>query len=680
VLAATLAVASTVASSNAAKSIQAGLAQTNARVFDQLTSERTTLLRLAQQHADNPEFRSAISSARASKDTTGAAATLFDMATVTDSTIGANRTQIVDAEGTLLARSDRPGEHGASLVNSALVTSALEGNQAQGFAVVDSTLAQAVAVPITGAGSSQIGVMLAFKKIDDSLAAKIGKQTGSELVFYHVPQNGGPEISVSSPKLGDKQALAAAINGSFTEEPKETAPRDTAGPSSMMRALWDEHEILIGGTHYVGERVAALSASGNEVGGFIALRDRDHELASYYKLRNALLFAGAGGLLLAFFLSLVLSRQIVRPVQALVGATQAAADGDYNATIPVTSSDEIGTLAGAFQHLLADLRDKQALVEFLQSPGSGKTVAFRGGNLADMPTMQMAAMGGAVLEPGKTLALRYDIQNVLGVGGMGMVYKASDRELGELVAIKTLKPDMMQQDPSALERFKSEIRLARKIAHRNVVRTYDLGENSGVYFITMEFVDGKSLKELIQSRGRLPVAIVLPIAKQLCRALEVAHEEGVIHRDIKPANMVVQPDGVLKVMDFGIARLAQRTEGQTQAGMVVGTPEYMAPEQLLGEDIDARADLYSAGVVLYECLTGKMPHTAQTPITLITKVLEETPTPPRELQPDIPAALSDLVMRVLSKDREARPKNALELHDALDRLETTTRVMRKASV
>jgi eukaryotic-like serine/threonine-protein kinase len=133
------------------------------------------------------------------------------------------------------------------------------------------------------------------------------------------------------------------------------------------------------------------------------------------------------------------------------------------------------------------------------------------------------------------------------------------------------------------------------------------------------------------------------------------------------------------VMDFGIARLVHRTEGQTQAGMVVGTPEYMAPEQLLGDNIDARADLYSAGVVLYECLTGKMPHTAQTPITLITKVLEETPTPPRELQPDIPAALSDLVMRVLSKDREARPKNALELHDALDRLEMATRVMRRTA-
>jgi serine/threonine protein kinase len=186
----------------------------------------------------------------------------------------------------------------------------------------------------------------------------------------------------------------------------------------------------------------------------------------------------------------------------------------------------------------------------------------------------------------------------------------------------------------------------------------------------MEFVEGKSLKDLILSRGRLPVSVTLPIAKQLCRALEVAHEEGVIHRDIKPQNMVVQPDGVLKVMDFGIARLAERkpNAGHTQAGMVVGTPEYMAPEQLFGEEIDARADLYSAGAVIYECLTGRLPHEADTPMTLIAKVIEEQVRSPRDLQPDVPAALSDIVLRTLSKDRENRPKSASELHDWLDAL------------
>jgi eukaryotic-like serine/threonine-protein kinase len=448
----------------------------------------------------------------------------------------------------------------------------------------------------------------------------------------------------------------------------DSSSRGEMDAHHMMMTSTERREIVLGGRRYVGQHVELLSAGGREVGGFIALRDRDKELAGFYRLRNALVATGIAGILIAFLLSLIIARQIVRPVRLLAAATQRAADGDYAAEIPVESRDEIGSLAAAFRRLLADLRDKQSLVDFLQSPSSGRTVALRDQSVT--PTMAMEAMGsmGAVLEPGQMLAVRYEIKSVLGVGGMGMVYKATDRELGETVAVKTLKPDMVRHDPSALDRFKSEIKLARRIAHRNVVRTYDLGENGGVYFITMEFVEGKSLKELILSRGRLPVSVALPIAKQLCRALEVAHEEGVIHRDIKPQNMVVQPDGVLKVMDFGIARLAQRmpNAGHTQAGMVVGTPEYMAPEQLFGEEIDVRADLYAAGAVIYECLTGRLPHEADTPMTLVAKVLEETPRAPRELQPDIPTALSDVILRTLSRERDKRPASASELHDWLD--------------
>jgi len=161
------------------------------------------------------------------------------------------------------------------------------------------------------------------------------------------------------------------------------------------------------------------------------------------------------------------------------------------------------------------------------------------------------------------------------------------------------------------------------------------------------------------------VPATLTVAKQLCRALEVAHEQGVIHRDIKPQNMVVEPDGVLKVMDFGIARLAKRQSGVTQAGMVVGTPEYMAPEQLMGDEIDARADIYSAGCVIYECLVGKPPLTADNQYTLIAKLLEETATSPRELNAEVPQALSDLVMRTLEKKAADRPQTATELHDLL---------------
>ncbi len=654
VLAVTLAAASIVASNNADRAIQSGLDQTNARINDMLLQQRTGMLSTARLFAEQVGFRSGVDAGKASGDT----ASLYDQSVVADSALHASWTQIIDDQGTVLARSDNPAVAHVSVAQSPLIAGALQGQETQGFAVSDSMIAQAVAVPITGAGSSLTGVLMALDKINDSVAAAIGKETGSELIFYVIPQHGAPILALAPRKLGSMAQLEPAIERSMMAPNGDSMRVDQA----MMMAMGDRKEITLNGTRYVGQRVAALSAGGNEVGGFVALRDKDEELAGYYKLRNTLLATGAAGLLLAFLLSLAISRQIVRPVSALAAAARRASQGDYAADIPAASGDEIGVLAAAFNRLLADLREKQALVEFLQSPTGGRTLPLQ----AITPTMQQAMGGAAVLEPGQTLASRYEIKSVLGVGGMGMVYKASDRELGEVIAIKTLKPDVVRQDASALDRFKTEIKLARKIAHRNVVRTYDLGETGGVYFITMEFVDGKPLKELIVSRERLPVSVVLSIGKQLCRALEVAHDEGIIHRDVKPQNMVVQPDGVLKVMDFGIARLAQRTSGYTQAGMVVGTPEYMAPEQLLGDDIDARADLYAAGAVLYECLTGRLPHVADTPITLITRVLEDTPRPPREIQPDIPAALSDLVLGALSRDRDRRPRTAEEFGASLE--------------
>jgi serine/threonine protein kinase len=269
------------------------------------------------------------------------------------------------------------------------------------------------------------------------------------------------------------------------------------------------------------------------------------------------------------------------------------------------------------------------------------------------------------LMAGRVLARRYAIAEQLGMGGSGVVYRAFDRELGEVVAVKAVRPDVLAVDTTALDRLKSEIRLARRISHRNVVRTHDLGEADGLYFITMEYVTGTSLRELIDRGAPLPVAAVIAIAKQLCRALDVAHEQGVIHRDIKPQNMMVQPDGTLKVMDFGVARLAQRASQLTSAGMVVGTPAYMAPEQLLDNAVDARVDLYAAGVVIYECLTGIRPVEAPSPAALLGRLLTSTPRPAHEVNPDVPPQLSAVVMRALARDADHRPATAEAMYQML---------------
>jgi len=251
---------------------------------------------------------------------------------------------------------------------------------------------------------------------------------------------------------------------------------------------------------------------------------------------------------------------------------------------------------------------------------------------------------------------------------MGVVYRALDRELQEPVAIKALRPEALAGDGVALERFKQEIRLARKITHRNVVRTYDLGEVNGVYYLTMEYVEGTSLKQLIDSRGKLPVPVTLTIGKQLCRALEVAHEQGVIHRDIKPQNLLLDATGTLKVMDFGVARLAAGSSGLTEVGMLIGTPSYMAPEQLLGDNFDQRIDLYAVGVVLFECLTGRLPFEAPSTVALIAKLIRETAPAPASLNPEIPPGLDALITRLLCKEPDQRVPTARELTRLLSEL------------
>jgi serine/threonine protein kinase len=248
---------------------------------------------------------------------------------------------------------------------------------------------------------------------------------------------------------------------------------------------------------------------------------------------------------------------------------------------------------------------------------------------------------------------------------MGMVYLAHDLELGVRVAIKTLLPELLTSDITAIERFRNEIRLARRIAHRNIVRTHDFGKAGDVFFVTMEYVEGTTLRTVLDRRGHLGAPAMLAIAKQLAEALRSAHEEGIIHRDIKPQNVLLDSEGTLKVMDFGVARLAQRSNTLTQVGMVVGTPTYMSPEQLLDEDVDARSDLYSVGVLLYECVTGKPPFEGKSPISLIAKILNAEAQAPDKLNADVPPAVSAMVMQLLAKDPEKRVQSASALVEIL---------------
>src|SRR5438046_3650415 len=260
---------------------------------------------------------------------------------------------------------------------------------------------------------------------------------------------------------------------------------------------------------------------------------------------------------------------------------------------------------------------------------------------------------------------RYRSIRKLGAGGMANVYLAENQELGRRVAIKILD-DRHAADDSFIERFRREAKNAAGLSHPNIVSIYDRGEAEGTYYIAMEYLSGRSLKELIVSRGPTPIRIAIDYTRQMLAALGFAHRHGIVHRDIKPHNVVVDSDGRLKVTDFGIARSG--ASQMTEVGSIIGTAQYLSPEQARGSQVDQPSDVYSVGVVLSELATGQVPFTGDTPLEIAMKHLSEVPKPPSELRPEVPHDLDLVVLRALAKDPADRYESAEEMSADLERV------------
>src|SRR4029077_16490398 len=254
---------------------------------------------------------------------------------------------------------------------------------------------------------------------------------------------------------------------------------------------------------------------------------------------------------------------------------------------------------------------------------------------------------------------RYKLVRKLGTGGMANVYLAEDQELGRRVAIKMLD-DRHAQDEQFVERFRREAKNAAGLSHPNVVSIYDRGQAEGTYYIAMEYLEGRTLKELLVARGPTPIPVAIDYARQILAALGFAHQHGVVHRDIKPHNVAVAPDGRIKVMDFGIARAG--TSQMTETGSIIGTAQYLSPEQAKGAPVGPASDIYSVGIVLYEMLTGSAPFTGDTPLEIAMKHLSTTPEPPSEQRPEVPHELDSIVLRALAK----RPEDRYQTAEAMD--------------
>lgn len=310
----------------------------------------------------------------------------------------------------------------------------------------------------------------------------------------------------------------------------------------------------------------------------------------------------------------------------------------------------------------AEQPPKQA--EAVETFAPNKTSGTPGDWTAPVTGSKIPLTSQGEFEPGTVLGRRYEILALLGQGGMGAVYKARDMELDRLVALKIIRPELTT-NPEILRRFKQELILARQVTHRNVVRIFDLGQADGVKFITMEYLDGKDLRAVLKEKGKLSPEEAARIIVQICRALEVAHGEGVVHRDLKPQNIMLDANGRAYVMDFGIARSAY-LPGMTQMGALIGTPEYMSPEQAKGETLDERSDLFSLGVIFYELITGQSPFYSDTPLASLWKRMQEKAKPLCEVDPAIPKPLSDIVAKAMEIEPTDRFASAGEMAQELE--------------
>jgi serine/threonine-protein kinase len=550
-----------------------------------------------------------------------------------------------DPAGVVVARTDRPADQGRDLAQDPLVRKPLEGEEAATIWSHEDRLFHAVSVPML-VGPDLKGVLIAGYGIGEQLASDLRKLTHSEIAFVAHPGAQAPRLVVST--LG----------------PREGSLRDEQGPPFA---------LALGGDRHVGVRVPLTAATGEAVGSLVALRSMSAETAAFRSFRTSLIGVSLVVMVAGLLVAWLSARGITGPVRRLVGRVERARDGRYAGAVAVDTSDEIGVLARAFNNLLSDLREKEQMIGFLKE---GMTLLKKGsgvtgdGSLTDAPTLSLESSpvpGAPPVEEGSTFGGRYVILGKLGMGGTGVVFRARDQKLDEVVAVKVVRTELLREDPQLLDRFKQEIKLARRITHRNVLRTHDFGETGGTPYISMEYLEGVTLKDLIRHRGALPLAVGLSVAKQACQGLEAAHEVGVVHRDVKPQNMLILPEtGELKIMDFGIARVSDmKGRGMTTVGMVMGTPDYMPPEQAQGRPADFRSDIYSLGIVLYEIFSGALPFPEDTPVATIIAQVQKTPARPRSVNPAVPADLEAVILRCIEKDPAKRYQTVGALKDAL---------------
>lgn len=602
---------------------------------------------------------------------------------------------VVDESGVVLAKSDEPGATGLNMGNVPLIAGALQGNVTTGFGVSgDSLLFQAVAVPIVVPGQAPIGALVATKLVDSALARDIKAATSAEVVFY-VHDGGGPRIAATSLDHSRRALL-------------------TFDAPSQPRA-----HALVNGVRYATQGAGLPTAGGDIVGGYVVMSARDAASADIAEVRRAVLFAGLLGLALLALAAVALDRAVSRPLRALASVARRAEDGrgaeETDVVAPSRASrDEVALVAEAVHSLADDVRDRATLAATVSAalPSVARAQGAASAAVAAAPVLSMVRVQGGsarastpasrapaspladvpTTEPGlgDVIAGRYRVDLVLGHGELGVTYRARDRVSNAIVALKRYRASRLGDDVTVVDTLREYLRGTRRLVHRNVVRVREVGEEAGIPFVTMDYVEGITLAALLRANGPLPEDAVLAIAKQLCRAFEAAQACAEVHGSLSPHHILLGYDGLLKVGDFTIARLEREMRGARApasdapsrsseipqlAGATVGAPEYMSPEQLIGEAPTTQTDLYAAGVVLYECVTGATPFRTDSPLAFLAQKLGDAEhaagaSELRTARPTkSPAAhvLSDVISRMIAPEPARRASSAGELLATLER-------------
>lgn len=621
-------------------------------IWDAFQADRLGRLKLAVRTLGNEPAIKALIEA-------GDADTIADTLLERSKDLGADFFMATDPSGLLVARSDKPTERGTDLSKDPVVEMSVKGEAAEGLWQEGDRLFHAVSTPMK-TGDNQQGVLLAGYALDATVSKSLAKLSGAEIAFLT-----GASQGVTSSSLGPLEpALSAALKANGPAKPSEA------------------FDLLVGTEKYRAISYSLENAAHRPVGSLVVLASYAKEMAPFIDFRNALFIVGFLMTILGLAGAQLIARRITGPISLLVDRVHKARDGSFSGAIPVHSTDEVGSLAKAFNGLLNELREKEQFIEFMRTaqrsggttnlapPDPAATVGLSGvtASASTLPG------GDANLTIGTMFANRYKVLETLGKGGMGVVFRAKDNQLDEVVALKTLRSDVLSQDPTLLQRFKLEIKLARKITHKNVLRTHDFGEFAGTPYISMEYLEGVTLKDLQKRKGALPLGVGLQIAKQMCHGLAAAHAQGVIHRDIKPQNMLIIPEtGDLKIMDFGIATVSNvKDESRPQdsaitgAGVVLGTPDYLPPELGHGEQADFRSDIYCMGVVLFELFCGRLPFPGESPLQIVVAHMQNAPPKPRSIKPGLPVELEAVILKCLEKDRAKRFQTVDELTEALN--------------